>query len=304
MKAGQDYRAIYNSLSYGEFPDVVTAFFDDVDFLALQNSFQSEFGEVLDKKSIGIISRVDGSSNGRRQSQLLGTLATLLWYRREHGIDVTDRSQMCALRFNVGIVPNSDTIFIEYPGKKASEIDDNLGPFTLDFAVKLENWSNTNGGQTPRHTEVFSDVYWKVKEARCVTEDNEAVTSLTRAINRIYAGEFPSEVAQKYAEESSFSVGNQIETLLHALFWIAIQEDFNYPSGQGREMSKFILSEITSLAKDDFTTHQELFPNDVSIEDYPEYKGIITHERVQGFDPSKRGELLPISEITQDSYSL
>jgi hypothetical protein len=304
MESGQGYRAIYDSLSYSQFPDVVTTFFDDVDFFALEDSFQSEFGELLDKKSIGVINRVSGSSNGRRQSQLLGTLATLLWYRREHDIDVTDRSRMRELRFNVGRLSNSDAVFIEYPGKKASETDDNLGPFTLDFAVKLENWSNTNGGQTPRHTEVFSDVYWKVKEARCVTGDTEAVTALREAINEIYAGEFPTDVASQYADGFRFSAGNEIETLLHALFWIAVQEDFNYPSGQGREMSQFILNEIISLSEDEFTARKELFPNSVSIEEYPEYEGIITHEKVKGFDPSDRGELLSVSEITQESYSL
>lgn len=295
------------TLKAGSFPLGVEGFLSESLLQATSSSvehrFKLVFRDVVDKKATDVISRATALDDETVRRQLLGTLATLLRLRKERGIKSFSDSIKWKYMFDVGTLSTDETIFLQYPGKKTLEDDHHLGPFTLDYAVNIEGWVNTRGGTTPRHAEIFSDIYWKVKSAR-LQGDDERVASLEGLLQDIYEGMGPEDALETSSATDAFDIGNRLEPLVHSLYWIFIQEDFNYPRGQGREMSYGILTDICSLTKDDFTQTPEVYPRTVRTEDFPEYFDIITGESVKGFDPNGRGEMLALSTVTQDQFKL
>jgi hypothetical protein len=298
------YQQTYDSLSYGQFPDYVQSLLkrsedgDPIDVL------RSEFDSLLDAKGEDVLRRAKNLQHERGRRQLLGCLATLLRIRKSHQITTLNRSSVKSFRLNVGELSTGDKIYLEFPGKKSIEDWHYLGPFELDYAVNVESWVNTRGSQTPRHAEIFSDLYWKTKEAKVELGNQRLASEMKHAVNEVYEGEFPADVLQKDGYLNEFNVGNSPEVLLHSIFWIAIQEDFNYAKYQGRGMSRTVINRICDISTSEFTQTESAFPDTVNIHNYPEYLSIITDDDVKGFDPDDRGDLLPAEAITQSKFAI
>lgn len=237
---------------------------------------------------------------GRRQADAANILTVFLTKAQEHGVSLGEDTYK--FRFNVGELRNGRKVYLEYPGKKSVEHNEPWGPFLLDFAVKIEGWENQNGSETPQHSEIFSDIYWKVKESVLLTNEIDALTNLKKAIELIYYGWYPSEVTDLVNEET-FNYGNQIQPMLHALYWIMLQEDFNYPRGSGRSMCWKVLNQLLDLRENDLTHEHGVFPKNISMTSVPEYEHSLTQEGVHGFESSgDRGELVPEDDVVQQEF--
>jgi hypothetical protein len=299
-----DYQQTYDSLSYGQFPDEVQSLLERAEEGEPLEEFRSAFEGLLEQKGEAVIERATSQEPGKGRQQLLGSLATLLGIRESHQLTHLDRDSIKSFRLNVSELSTGDVIYLEYPGKKSIEDRHYLGPFELDYAVNVEGWSNTQGSHTPRHAEIFSDLYWKTKEAKVELGNQLLASELKDAVNEVYDGEHPADVLRTHGSLNEFTVGNSLEVLLHSIFWIAIQEDFNYAKFQGREMSRTVINRICDIEASAFTQTESGFPETVDINDCPEYLGIITSDDVKGFDPEGRGELLPVDTITQSRFAI
>jgi hypothetical protein len=298
------YQQTYDLLSYGQFPDDVQSLLRRTEDNDPMDVFQSEFDNLLEEKGEDVLRKANNLQHEQGRKQLLGCLATFLGIRKSQEITVLTRSLLKSFRLNVWELSTGDKIYLEFPGKKSIEDRHYLGPFELDYAVNVEGWVNTEDGQTPRHAEIFSDIYWKTKEAKIKMGYPRLASELKHAVNEVYEGEYPDDVLQRNSYLNEFNVGNSPEVLLHSIFWIAIQEDFNYAKYQGRGMSRMVINRICDISTSDFTQTESAFPDAVNIYDYPEYLKIITDDDVKGFDPDDRGELLPIGVITQSKFAI
>ena len=298
------YQEIQDSLSYGQFPETAQSLVERVEDSDPTDVFQSEFDSLLDTKAKDVLKRANNLQHDKGRMQLLGSLATLLGIRKSNQMTALNRSLVKSFRLNVGELSTGDKIYLEFPGKKSIEDWHYLGPFELDYAVNVESWVNTRGGQTPRHAEIFSDLYWKTREAKLELENQQLASELKHAVNEVYEGEYPADVLQKNGHLTEFTVGNSPEVLFHSIFWIAIQEDFNYAKYQGRDMSRTVINRICDIDTSEFTRTESAFPDSVNIQNYPEYLNIITDDDVKGFDPDDRGELLPVETITQSKFAI
>lgn len=294
----------YDSLSYGQFPEDVQSLLKRVEDSDPTDFFRSEYDSLIGSKAEGVLRKANNLQNEQGREQLLGCLATLLRIRKLHQLTTLSPKLVKSFRLNVGELSTGDRIYLEFPGKKSTEDWHYLGPFELDYAVNVENWTNTGGGQTPRHAEIFSDLYWKMREAKLELGNQRLASEMKHAVNDVYEGEYPAEVLQKNGYLNEFSVGNSPEVLLHSVFWIAIQEDFNYADYQGRWMSRMLINKICDIDTSTFTQKESLFPDTVDINEYPEYLNVITDDDVKGFDPDDRGELLSLETITQSKFAI
>jgi len=298
------YQQTYDSLSYGKFPEDVHSLLKQAVNSDPAEVFQSEFNSLLEAKGEDVLRRADNLQHEQGRQQLLGCLATLLRIRKLNQMTKLDSSLVKSFRLNVWELSTGDKIYLEFPGKKSIEDWHYLGPFELDYAVNVESWVNTRSGQTPRHAEIFSDLYWKTKQAKLELDNTQLASELKQAVNDVYKGEYPADVLQKCDQLTKFTVGNSPEVLLHSIFWIAIQEDFNYAKYPGRGMSRTVINRICDVNTSEFTQTDSAFPDSVNIHDYPEYLNIITDDDVKGFDPDDRGELLPVDVITQSKFAI
>lgn len=296
------YTNTYNSLSYNSFPPQVESFLQGTTQNDIIFDFKSRYGSLIGKKEISLLEIIGEFDHIKSKTRLLGYLSTLLWIREENKLSKINKKDVKNFRLNVKKLSGENWLYLEYPGKKSVETWHHLGPFTLDYAVNIENWNNMRGGQTPRHAEIFSDIYWKIKEAKFVRDDPELANKLKNAIYEIYIGRTPMEVLKKYRVLSNFAVGNNLESILHSIYWIAIQEDFNYANYQGRTMSHSILNRICDIKASDFTETNPVFPDDVNIYKHKEYLEIITSDEIKGFEPNNRGELLSVKSAISSEF--
>jgi hypothetical protein len=79
------------------------------------------------------------------------------------------------------------------------------------------------------HKQILEDLKQKARA------DAVATLDILKAFERVYNGEDPDDVLQSV--RLNHSIGENPEALLKAYKWIWGQEDVNYPTGQGREMS-------------------------------------------------------------------
>jgi len=79
------------------------------------------------------------------------------------------------------------------------------------------------------HKQILEDLKQKARA------DAAATVDILKAFERVYNGEDPDDVLRSV--RLNHSIGENPEALLKAYKWIWGQEDVNYPTGQGREMS-------------------------------------------------------------------
>jgi len=79
------------------------------------------------------------------------------------------------------------------------------------------------------HKQIFDDLSQKAGV------DCTATIDILKAFEKVYKGEEPDDVLE--AVRLSNPIGENPEALLKAYKWIWGQEDVNYPTGQGRDMS-------------------------------------------------------------------
>ena len=79
------------------------------------------------------------------------------------------------------------------------------------------------------HKQIFDDLSQKAGV------DCTATIDILKAFEKVYKGEDPDDVLE--AVRLSNPIGENPEALLKAYKWIWGQEDVNYPTGQGRDMS-------------------------------------------------------------------
>ncbi|MBW6486959.1 MAG: hypothetical protein K0B01_12505 [Syntrophobacterales bacterium] len=86
------------------------------------------------------------------------------------------------------------------------------------------------------HKQIHEDLTEKAKA------DKVATIEILKAFERVYHGEDPDDILNSLALNNP--IGENPEALLKAYKWIWGQEDVNYPTGQGRNMSWIGLKEL------------------------------------------------------------
>jgi hypothetical protein len=91
------------------------------------------------------------------------------------------------------------------------------------------------------HKNIFNDLETKGNENKDQTID------LIDALAEVFKGDEPDDVLKN--KKFSFQTGESPEVLLKAYKWIWGQEDCNYPTGDGREMSMEPIRELQEKLK-------------------------------------------------------
>jgi len=91
------------------------------------------------------------------------------------------------------------------------------------------------------HKNIFEDLEEK---AKCSNEDTIKIID---ALEKVYNGEDPDDILKDI--EIKNPCGEAPELLLKAYKWIWGQEDCNYPTGEGRNMSMKIIKELKDRLK-------------------------------------------------------
>jgi len=73
-------------------------------------------------------------------------------------------------------------------------------------------------------------------------KDKECTIKILEAFEKVYNGEEPDDILKEISLVNP--IGENPEALLKAYKWIWGQEDVNYPTGKGREMSWVVLKEL------------------------------------------------------------
>ena len=104
-----------------------------------------------------------------------------------------------------------------------------------DFMVWVYN-EKDNGLWLISHKNIFEDLEEKAKK------DKGETLKIIQALENVYNGEDPDD----FLKNNSFNnpCGESPELLLKAYKWIWGQEDCNYPTGEGRDMSMKIIKEL------------------------------------------------------------
>ncbi|MCX6782028.1 MAG: hypothetical protein NTW66_02850 [Candidatus Magasanikbacteria bacterium] len=104
-----------------------------------------------------------------------------------------------------------------------------------DFMVWIFN-PQTNELWLISHKNIFEDLENKANV------DKRATLQIIAALERVYSGDEPDVVLAEM--DLSNPTGEAPELLLKAYKWIWGQEDCNYPTGEGRDMSMNIIREL------------------------------------------------------------
>lgn len=145
---------------------------------------------------------------------------------------------------------------IEYRGYEVEELSDKRKivitkpggktvygrPKKEDFLVFIYNPIDKGLWQIT-HKQIFNDIEEKAKE------DKAKTIELINLLERTYNGEDPNDFL-KECLALTFSAGEPSEALLKAYKWIWGQEDVNYPTGEGRDMSWSPIKDFRDKLKD------------------------------------------------------
>jgi len=313
--------------TYNDFPSSVTEFTNNIEPGEYVSTFSTRFDSIGNPEYAVIGNRckienlirehIDPNTKSRTQYKnstvetlqeqkrvdFANILTVFLMKCEEYGAEPGEREDTYEFRFDVAELSSGQTVYLEFPGKKSIEYTEDWGPYLLDFAVKIEGWENQKGSETPQHSEIFSDLYWKTRECVLETGNVGALESLQKSLTVIYNGGYPSE-AIEHVDETAFNKGNKIMPILHALYWIMIQEDFNYPRGAGRDMCWTVITDILSLQEQDFTHTNKFYPYINSMSELKEYEQILLQDGVVGFEENDRGAFVNVVDVTQPLFAL
>ncbi|MCZ7383928.1 MAG: hypothetical protein O8C62_07450 [Candidatus Methanoperedens sp.] len=107
-----------------------------------------------------------------------------------------------------------------------------------DFMVWIYNESKNELWRIS-HDEIFDDLKNKMEQ------NKSEAKRVILALKRVHAGEEPDEVIQENPDLGNSLDGYAPELILKVYKWIWGQEDCNYPTGEGRNMSmNAIMEEI------------------------------------------------------------
>ena len=141
--------------------------------------------------------------------------------------------------YEVEQLQNGNKIIITKPGGKSI-----YGrPKKEDFLVFIYNPKESGLWQIT-HKQIFQDIEAKV------SENKDSVISLIDLLEQVKNGYEPNDFLDEI-NNLNFSIGETVETLLKVYKWIWGQEDINYPSGEGREMSWKGIEEYREKLKND-----------------------------------------------------
>ncbi len=85
------------------------------------------------------------------------------------------------------------------------------------------------------HKQIYEDLELKAKH------DSNMAIKVIEGLEQVHEGKEPDEVLKEMKE---LGVGESIEVILKAYKWIWGQEDVNYPTGKGRDMSMESILEL------------------------------------------------------------
>lgn len=141
--------------------------------------------------------------------------------------------------YEVEELRNGNKIVITKPGGKSV-----YGrPKKEDFLVFIFNPEENELWQIT-HKQILSDIVGKAEENKIRT------ISLIDLLEKVKNGEEPNDLIEEI-NNLVFTTGETVETLSKVYKWIWGQEDVNYPSGEGREMSWKGISEYRETLKND-----------------------------------------------------
>lgn len=138
---------------------------------------------------------------------------------------------------------------IEYKGYEVENLSDGRkivitkpgGKFVFgtvkreDFMVWIYNASD-NSLWLISHKNIFEDLKEKANA------NKEDAVKIIEALEKVYSGEDPDDILA--SNDLKNPCGEPPELLLKAYKWIWGQEDCNYPTGEGRDMSMKIIKEL------------------------------------------------------------
>ena len=110
-------------------------------------------------------------------------------------------------------------------------------------------------GQTKKKEDFFVFVYeptlWQITHKQIYEDikakadhDPELGLLVIKCLERVYRGEEPDDILSETGGFEQDVPGEPVELLLKAYKWIWGQEDVNYPSGKGRDMSMGCILEL------------------------------------------------------------
>lgn len=88
------------------------------------------------------------------------------------------------------------------------------------------------------HKEILTDIKLKSEH------NSDACVEAICCLEKVHAGIEPSDVLENCANIFSNLPGESLEAILYAYKWIWGQEDVNYPTGEGRDMSMKAIKEL------------------------------------------------------------
>ena len=313
-----------DELGINSFPDPVEQFLSTIslDSPGLHDKIESRFASSgLDKieknqlkKLARTVSQDGGITSGqcsdpsgnvapdeRVATQIIGTVSTFIQQREKIGLPSQSQLEKNGrkIRFNVATLSGGNTLYALYPGDKAFWNSDYYHPF--DFQVFLEGYNGTGDKkEMPGHNDLFSDLWWKLKEAHLSRQSTQLVSEWKHSMAELYCGKGPNEILRDYSYVDNFTVGRVPEALLHTTYWIFLQEDFNYPRPgfDGRKYTYNPVTRILDSVPPSFGTNSGYYGGTQDSDKYTQYHQIMNDIR------NHDGELLPNSALQSDTYSI
>jgi hypothetical protein len=313
-----------DELGINSFPDSVEEFLSttSLDSSGLHDEIESQFassglneteqGQL--KRLIQTVSQDSGNASGqysdpagqvkpdeRVAKQIIGTLCTFIQQRETSDLPPLSHLEEDGkkIRFSLVTLSGGNSLYLLYPGDKAFWSSKYDHPF--DFQVFLEGYNGTGKKkQMPGHNDLFSDLWWKLKEAHLSRQSPHLVTEWKHGMAELYCGKSPHEILAERPSLGDFTVGRIPNVLLHTTYWIFLQEDFNYPRPRldGREYTYSPVEKILDSPSSRFGSNSGHYGGRQDSDSYSRYHQIMSGIR------NHEGNLISNSTLQSDGYSI
>ncbi|MEA5386201.1 hypothetical protein VB779_03175 [Haloarculaceae archaeon H-GB11] len=313
-----------DELGISSFPDPVEQFLSTISLNSpgLHDEIESRFAnsglDRIEAKQLkklaktvrqdsGLTSGQHSDPNGnmapdeRVATQIIGTLSTFIQQREKIGLPSQSHLQENGrkIRLNVATMAGGNSLYLLYPGDKAFWNSRYDHPF--DFQVFLEGYNGRGDEkEMPGHNDLFSDLWWKLKEAHLSRQSTKLVDEWKHGMAELYCGNSPDEILRDYSNLDDFTVGRIPRVLLQATYWIFLQEDLNYPRPRfdGREYTYNPVARILDSIRSSFGANSANYGGPQDSEKYARYHEVM--DDIRNHD----GQLIPNSVLQSDTYSL
>lgn len=173
-------------------------------------------------------------------------------------------------------VTGGNTLYLYYPGNKAFW-DGNID-HSFDIQFFLEEYNGTGDNkEMPVHNDLFSDLWWKLKEAHLSQRSPQLVDEWKHGMAELYAGKSPNHILRDRPNLGDFTVGQMPNVLLNTTYWIFLQEDINYPrsSFDGRKYTYDPVTSILNSSEVHFGTNSGHYGGTQDSDEYARYHQIV-----------------------------